>query len=206
MQPYKINIHAHSIFSDGYDSPVILAQKALELGFTALVLTDHYYDPTRHSIGLTTEKLPAYRRAINEAKKILPVIVGVETPIYGQEVLIFGGAGVKYVIENEGIHTKADLHHIKELLKCAVILCHPSDSFERLVPYVHGYERHNGTRDMFAKDRPLAGLEDKQAWHNSDAHMVGDLRDNYTLVNKKITCEADLINYIRKNKTTTKGE
>jgi 3',5'-nucleoside bisphosphate phosphatase len=40
---YKINIHCHTIFSDGLNTPVTLAHEAKRLGFCALVITDHYY-------------------------------------------------------------------------------------------------------------------------------------------------------------------
>ena len=38
---YKINIHAHTIFSDGYNTPYVMALKAKELGFSALVITSY---------------------------------------------------------------------------------------------------------------------------------------------------------------------
>jgi hypothetical protein len=36
-----IDLHTHSTFSDGSDTPTQLAQKALELGISAIALTDH---------------------------------------------------------------------------------------------------------------------------------------------------------------------
>jgi len=36
-----IDLHTHSNFSDGSDTPTELAQKAYELGISAIALTDH---------------------------------------------------------------------------------------------------------------------------------------------------------------------
>lgn len=36
-----IDLHTHSTFSDGSDSPTVLAQRAAEIGLNAIALTDH---------------------------------------------------------------------------------------------------------------------------------------------------------------------
>ena len=187
---YKINIHAHTIFSDGLNTPFVMAQKAKELGFTALVITDHSYIITEDSMRLL-------KKACNEARKILPVIIGLEVPFLGSEVLVFGGAAIQWILKN-GKPTESDMTELKEGTGCAVILCHPGEQFEKAAPSVDGYERFNSGSDYFKNDRALGSLEVLPGWCNSDAHHVDRLDKGYNLVNSKIETEHDLIKYIKR--------
>ena len=201
MTKYKINIHSHTIYSDGLNSPYVMALKAKELGFTALVITDHFYGRDLPNF-MSMEKLSLLKKASREARKILPVIVGLEVPFMGQEVLVFGGAAIQEILR----HGKPNMQRMLDLKSetgCAVVLCHPSSDFHFAVPAVDAYERVNGGSDLFVcgnKKRGLGMLEGKQAWCNSDAHMVDRLDVCYNIVGSKIETETDLIKYIKKQK------
>ena len=197
---YRINIHAHSYFSDGANSPYHMALKAKELGFTALVITDHYYGPGYEEY-MHVNKLKFLRKACVEAKEVLPVIIGLEIPIEGNEVLIFGGEVIKRILEN-GLPTLSELYDYKADTNCAIILCHPAEEYTSLINVIDGYEHFNGGNNWFTNREPK-GLEGKQVWCNSDAHMTKYLDNGYNIVDTKIQYEADLIKYIKKGKQHT---
>lgn len=194
---YKINIHAHTFFSDGRNSPLVMAKKAKELGFTALVLTDHYYGGRHPECELTFEKLKLYNKAIIEAREVLPVIRGLEVAFGGEEFLLFGGSAIKWLLATNGLNTKDDLVKMKKEHHCAMVLCHPQNSYHNFLDCLDGYERYNGGQDWF-KRREVGELSKLTGWCNSDAHSVDSLEAGYNLVNKKIVNEGDLINYIKK--------
>lgn len=194
---YKINIHAHTIFSDGMNSPYVMATKAKELGFSALVITDHYYglDAPRF---ISVDSMRLLKGACHEARDIIPIIIGIEVPFMGQEVLIFGGAAVNKIIET-GRPSKEELLSLKRTTGCGVVLCHPSRGFEDTADVVDSFEQYNSGRDMFnGGERSFGPLVGKQMWCNSDAHHVDQLETAYNLVNKKIETESDLIRYIKR--------
>lgn len=197
---YKINIHAHSIFSDGISSPYKMAVKVKELGFTSLVITDHYYGIERSRF-ITKDSMRLLRKACKEAKEILPVIIGIEIPFMGEEVLVFGGAAIKEILDLPKLPNMEEMLDIKKRTGCGVILCHPASDFEAAAPAVDGYERINSGHDMFVvgdNTRGLGSLENKPAWCNSDAHNLAELNNCYNIVNSKIETEVDLIKYIKK--------
>ena len=199
---YKINIHAHSIFSDGKNSPLTMAIEAKRLGFTALVLTDHFYNGKNPEVGMVESKEHTYRKALREAREVLPVIRGMEVPYNGEEVLVFGSTAIKKIIKNKRI---INLETLRKGHNCAIILCHPHVSWPTwgdMTRYVDGYERHNSGQDWFKNNKSLGQLKELQAWHNSDAHSKGMLSWGYNLVNKKITTEDELIKLIKRGKDT----
>jgi len=194
---YKINIHAHTIFSDVVNSPYVMAVKAKELGFSALVITDHYYGQDAQ-FSLNKHNMSLLKNACKEARKILPVIIGLEVPFAGQEVLIFGGAAINSIIKNGKPDTE-EMLRLKRITGCAVILCHPGKDFEEAAKVVDGFEQYNSGFDFFKK-RGFGSLGYKQRWCNSDAHGVEALGKAYNIVDTKIENESDLIKYIKRGK------
>lgn len=203
---YRINIHAHTIFSDGSNSPLGMAQRAEKCGFSALVITDHYY-PTMPkewcSAGAKRHKL--IRRACEEVKPIMPVIVGMEMAFGKEEILVFGSAMIQAVHRHcdQGNSLSVELlEKWKRRFDCAFILCHPCDSeyWPPLLPILDGYERYNSGQDMFPDGRELSCLSDLPSWCNSDAHHADGLPLAFNLVDTKIETESDLIRYIKRGK------
>lgn len=194
MAVNKINIHAHSVFSDGANTPYVMALKAKELGFSALVLTDHFYNGKYPENGMCIEKEHSYKRAIREAKTVLPVIRGIEVPYCMEEVLVFGKSAIEQIISDGGL---LDIAQLRKDHNCAIILCHPNVHWPDFVEHLDGYERHNNGQDYFKNDRELGKLANLQAWHNSDAHRAEGLMRGYNLTSVEITTEQQLIKYIK---------
>lgn len=197
MNKYKINIHAHSIFSDGINSPLAMAIEAKNLGFSALVITDHFYGSTCPEF-MSVNSMRLLKKACAEAKKILPVIIGLEVPFMGQEVLIFGGAAIKSILENDK-PTYRELKRLKAETGCAVVLCHPGDFGHAAAEVSDGFEHFNSGHNFFEK-RPFGKLEGKPRWCNSDAHQTPCIGKAYNLIDTKIENEGDLIKYIKSGK------
>lgn len=66
MSDFRADLHCHSHYSDGADSPVELLQKAIQIGLSGLSITDH-------------DTLEAYPEAMEYAKqKQFPLLSGVE--------------------------------------------------------------------------------------------------------------------------------
>lgn len=200
----KINIHAHSLFSDGLNSPYKMALKAKELGFSALVLTDHFYgDEFSHKDQISLESLMYLKRCRSEIERdIMPVILGVEIPLLGQEVIVFGYEAVIAILRN-GLPTEESteglLYDLKFSSNCAIVLCHPKpicNKTKNICKLIDGYEHINGGFDFF-KEISHGILQGKQRWCNSDAHRANDLGQCYNILDTKIKNEFDLIKYIK---------
>jgi len=176
-----------------------MAQKAKELGFSALVITDHYYINSDDSeFSLSEDRFQLLRRACREAKEVLPIIIGIEASFMGQEVLIFGGEAIKRIFKSKSL-TPDEMMLLRKETHCAIILCHPGGDIDPLEPYIDGFEHYNSGQDWF-KGRDFGKLKDKQRWCNSDAHGVRCLDRNYNIVTHKIQNESDLIKYIKTGK------
>ena len=196
---YKINLHAHSTFSDGSGTPTEMAIKAKELGFSCLVLTDHFYG---HGVAdkwraMSIEKMPAYKEAIKEATKILPVIRGMEVPFHDEEVLVFGETAIDAIMK---VGVLDSIEELKAKHECAVILCHPlMESYNegecKHLDNIDGFEMFNSGRDWFHL-REMGVLSKKIGWCNSDAHTLKMMELGHNLVNECITTEQQLIKYI----------
>lgn len=201
---YKINIHAHTLFSDGMNTPISMAVKAKELGFSALVITDHYYGGDFNEYSLNLDKYRLLKKACKEAKNILPVIIGMEVAFYGEEVLCFGGGFIRSILEcgeeAQGIvnFTMEQMMEWKRLSGGAVVLCHPgnNENWKKILPLLDGFEHYNSGQNWFS-NREFGVLSELTSWCNSDAHQIGGLDRGYNIVSNKIEKEHDLINYIK---------
>jgi len=200
MSHYKINIHAHSIFSDGCNTPYVMALKARELGFTALILTDHYYSIQDCHASLNSDRIGLRRLACHEAKAILPIILGFEICYAGQEILLFGGDALKYVDSKNGVLKEEDMLLMRNTMHCAMVLCHPGNNFEKAAEMCDGYEKINSAQNLFREGRDLSNLKGKPSWCNSDAHRDESLTWCWNEIDSKITNESDLIKYIKSGK------
>lgn len=190
---YKINIHCHTVFSDGESSPFVMAKEAKRLGFSAFVITDHFYGhefDDAPQINIDTIKVLRRSKVEIEYKLGIPVIIGLEIPFCGQEVLVFGTSAVNSILQ---VGINQDL--LMSLKDNATVLCHPrlsgSKAIENISSLVDGYERINegfdfGIQNSFGK-----------GWCNSDAHRAQDLKICYNITDLEIKTEIELINYIK---------
>ena len=58
------NLHQHSLYSDGKELPIKYAQRAVELGFSAIGFSEHSPLPFTNSFSLKDEKVDEYIRTI----------------------------------------------------------------------------------------------------------------------------------------------
>lgn len=206
---YKLNIHAHTFFSDGRNSPLKMALSAKELGFTALVVTDHYYPHhSREGCSTNTKRFRLMKKATIEASEVLPVITGIELAFGGEEMLVFGKDFIATILRHcdQGNELTVELlAKWKKRKPSACMLSHPihPNNWENLMPLLDGYERWNSATDMFPDKfrhtRPLHYLSHLPGWCNSDAHNHTSLSKAYNLTDVKIEDEESLIKYIREH-------
>lgn len=97
---FKADLHCHSCFSDGTDTPEQLLQKAKEKGLSGLSITDH-------------DTIEAYQTAIEIAKsKNVLLLSGVEfSAHYGQEPIHILGYG--YQLTSEAIAALCVRHKVR---------------------------------------------------------------------------------------------
>jgi histidinol-phosphatase (PHP family) len=63
------NLHQHSLFSDGKEPARKYAEKAVELGFSAIGFTEHSPLPFKNNFSLKEEKVDEYIESIEQLKK-----------------------------------------------------------------------------------------------------------------------------------------
>jgi histidinol phosphatase-like PHP family hydrolase len=173
---YKVNLHAHSRYSDGGWTIPDMVKEYKEQGFCCAVVTDHLYSKNEDGdfhYCLNREK---YEKCVEDAKKAaidfdFPVIVGIEaTFMRCEEILIFGSKAIDKIFEywattktyldtntNEywtsSAFNKETLIEIRNTLPCATVLCHPALGkifYEnKLWEILDGYERCNSGYDFF---------------------------------------------------------
>lgn len=221
---YKINLHTHTLASDGDSTIVEMARCASSLGHCALVVTDHDY-----YLGYL-KSLNILRKAREESP--IPIILGSEisTPI--GECLMFGKENLNrwfkdykasYWNERQTSSVHADfvenLGFFENVTKeeCPLILCHPytyseftnrdTSGYKQLVaehPQISkllvGYEVQNQMTRFNAKklekDFKNSGIKKLKRFYNSDAHSTADLRCCFNEVERPITTEEQLIEFL----------
>ncbi len=197
MNKFKINLHCHTHFSDGCNSPFVMAQQAKELGFCCFVMTDHFYTGTDYEADSMRwykwNMLQCAKREIS--KLIMPVIVGLEVGYESQEVLVFGTELIKDILRNEKFTFDMAARHL-EYRTAGFVLCHPGANYDKALKICQGYEHFNSGNDYFKTRSPSLLANTKTTWSNSDAHSAEHLARGYNLVNEKITTEKQLIRYL----------
>lgn len=199
---YKINIHAHSHFSDGSNSLIEMAEEAKRLDFCSLVVTDHYYPSNPDEWCSANKEKHKLIHITKKEIKDIPVIIGMEVPVCNEEILVFGKEAISRIHNYTDKLSVEYLKALKNELNCAFILCHPMQSINwfKLYPILDGYERYNSAQDMFSHDRELSCLENLPSWSNSDAHHIKTMYMGYNIIDEKIETENDLIQYIKSGK------
>ena len=215
-----INLHAHSMLSDGSASITCMAVRAKELGFSALVLTDHVY--SLGDDGKDADMSMSYRRykyAKKEAEAITklgyPVIIGIELSVreIGEEIAVFRDKAINTIFKLRNrykVITVKQLKTIRQHTKCVLNLCHPARPDRVIESGCHlildGYEFINRCREYFGEryaatsptrvENPFEAF-DMIPLCNSDAHQVSTLSSCYNEVEEEITTEEQLIAYIK---------
>lgn len=220
---YKINLHAHSSYSDGGHTLSEMFLQYKELGFKVATFTDHYYNKPgeRCNISLDREKIAAQRE---EAKRLgrffnMGVICGIEIGINRlEEVVVIGEKAIDAIVDlreqrydemDDGTINIVDLLEIKKKHRCMINLCHPSrpycwvekgghhvlDGFE----YIHAgtlmFDRWRSTSDTPERKVPEEFLG-KTKLCNSDAHSKSCLEWCWNEVEADIRNEHDLLGYV----------
>ncbi len=76
------NIHTHSTFCDGHDTPEALVQTALDKGLIALGFSGHSYTPFDSYAGMTPEIVTLYRAEVRRLQRVyadrISIYLGIE--------------------------------------------------------------------------------------------------------------------------------
>lgn len=219
---YKLNLHAHSEYSDGHDSIVDIAKAYNEYGFSSCIITDHVYSGD-HNISLNLEK---FQRQLEEAKRLMdnngyPIILGAEfTVAKTEECLVFGTEAILELLKirqnqiEQGYLAPVsidDLKTVRDKFDCAVILCHPNlpeyqteqgRDFIQIggVDVIDGFEAYNSGHYFFKKREIPKEFDGLLQLCNSDAHSAKCLMRCWNLVEDDIKNEKSLISYIHDRK------
>ncbi len=112
MKKNKQNLHVHSIYCDGKDSPEEMIKAAIEAGFDSLGFSIHSYLSCSRSGLLRREKVEKYNVEIERVKEkykgIFPVYRGIEYDIYADdpcEGYEYAIASVHYLKTGDGLVT-----------------------------------------------------------------------------------------------------
>ena len=79
---YRQNLHTHTVYCDGINTPEELVKEALCLGFDSIGFSGHSYMPWRPNVYLNPEREPLYKKdvlAVREKyKDLIDVYLGIE--------------------------------------------------------------------------------------------------------------------------------
>ncbi len=215
IQKYKLNLHAHTRYSDGNPTILELATEYKRLGFTCAVISDHYYgskDLEHYSM-----TLPKYKEAIIDGKEAeqnlgYPVIIGMEYGFFRcEEVLCFGHEF--HLKLYEGVKSIDEFIQLRKEYESACVLCHPnlSDGENGFIGRgghlcIDGFEHYNSGQNYFKNIKSQftrkvpKEFKDLTAFSNSDAHSLSSLPRGHNLIDEPIETESKLIEYIVKKK------
>jgi histidinol-phosphatase (PHP family) len=103
----KQNLHTHSTFCDGKDTPEEMIQEALKSGFDSLGFSMHSYLSCSNYAIVTREKVVAYRQEISRLKEkyrgIIDIFLGLEQDVLSEDAAV----GYDYTIGSvHYLHTK----------------------------------------------------------------------------------------------------
>ncbi len=229
MTKYKLNIHTHTNYSDGENTIEELAKASIELGFMALVVTDHVYWRD-HDVSNSLEKFKQQKiDAMTVSQRVnYPIIVGAEFEVdVREEFLVFGENAILDLLQQREEWLLAqkrnkrtpeltieDIGLIRKKYESAVVLCHPvliadyKDNEIKIfsngaLDFIDGYEHYNSGMNMFRSEEKkgyISKFNGLTAFSNSDAHKIRRLQEGYNFVEEKITTETELIQYIRNKK------
>lgn len=116
----KFDLHTHTTYSDGHNTPEEMILKAIELGLEKIGISDHSYTSCDESYCMMNDKYDSYIKEINELKEKykdkIEVLCGIEQDYYGDipaDAFDYSIGSVHYIKFGDDVYA-AD--HIPELL------------------------------------------------------------------------------------------
>lgn len=228
----KLNLHAHSNFSDGRDTILNMAKCYQRNGYVCAVLTDHdYYFINLKTGEILWEKLDNYFLEGERVQEELsyPVILGIEVSLINQEEgVLFGKKAIyEWFKERRDLRIRnnwSDAKFKKE--NHAMILVHPMFSPEYNYPqnfldlfyaveiYTSGHYLLKGQSKNKKYFSVLNRMKNCNRIRNLDAHAINRWFEgpdniqsrpycvNYIEDKVIIKSEVDLIHFLRNSKQT----
>ena len=166
MEKYKMkqNLHTHSTFCDGKDTPEEMILRAIELGFNSIGFSGHANTVMRDSCEMR-ERVAAYKEEIERLKPIyadrIEVLLGTELDLYSEGVIDDGPYDYKII----------SVHYIKkggEYIPCDYSAERTRDAIER---------HYGGDGIAYARDY-YALVADMPS------HISGDIVGHFDLLTK----------------------
>ncbi len=152
----KENLHTHTVFSDGRNSPRELVDRALELGFTALGFSDHSYTSIDTEYCMKREVLARYQKIVRSLSEEyagkLRILFGIEQDYFSDDP----PAGFDYVI--------GSVHYVVKDGQCLPVDKSPRDFIKNILRCYAG--------DVFAFCRDYYALVRGVA-EKTDADVIG---------------------------------
>lgn len=209
----KIDLHAHSMWSDGSGTIEEMTTEYERLGFIASIITDHdYMIKDKYVIDKQREEI----KELNESSKFsIPIIQGCEiTLTYGEEAILFGEKAIDHwftIIDKKEYEPGMfdDFNH-------AIIWVHPRiyEKYSlienaKFLSSFHGFEIENGGKHIFSENYKDNGIDKinkiqefikYEPYKNSDAHSVRMIKSSCNEIDRDITNEKDLIDWIKSRK------
>ena len=99
------NLHTHTIYDDGGNTPLEMAEAALAAGLTSLGFSGHSVLPWENDWSLTPERLPAYLAAVEEARRVFAGRLKIYSGLEWDSLSRQDTAGFDYVI--------GAVHHVR---------------------------------------------------------------------------------------------
>ncbi len=123
MTPIQTDLHVHSDFSDGRDSPRDIVLAAMDMGLTAIGFSDHAFAPVDVDCCIPKARIAEYQKTIrslsDEFRGRIEILCGIEQDLdapYGTEEYDYAIGSVHYLCR-DGVYAAVD--HTPEVLKDA---------------------------------------------------------------------------------------
>ncbi len=122
------NLHTHSTFSDGKNTPAEIAEAAAQRNFLSIGFSDHSDTPCDQSYCMKQKDYPAYFRTVRELKKQwdgrMDVLLGLELDYYSdidREPFDYIIASVHYICKDQDCYPID--HSLRQQQDCIARLC-----------------------------------------------------------------------------------
>ena len=125
-----IDLHTHTNYCDGNDSPREMVEEAIKRGFDVLGFTGHSYDPSVEPYSMTPESTEVYKAEVvalkEEFKDKIDILLGLEQDYFSKPY----GDGYDYII--------GSVHNLEKCGKMIPVDLYPDDLQADLEKYYGG--------------------------------------------------------------------